>query len=364
MKKNLVFILFFMTTDLWALDAVVTVLETPLLKSKSYDAPVVQYLRKGDIIKVHPSLNNNPEFDHLAPSPKKLAKLKKELDESDEWNQDPLFKGKPVNASTEDEFIPTLDRQGNMVYVIRDHFYIYFTNPKEFDQIVLAKDPTDYRLEEPLPKTYPLYSISGYRGQVTLGLTQPYFESYPYPSNVKTKGYTSPIDLNMSYLRKRPDDEHDRFYFGGTLNLRTFTNSYTLFSGITSKEQGIKLGVGPYITYDAFKGEHNRINLYGSINVNFFNQLNIAQEKDGIEEQRNYRSLSFSPRIGVQYHRKQVLEDVDFVLGTSMEVEPATTFRSSSAANQETWWVSRGSDKFKTRTTFTLGGYVGFQSAY
>jgi len=347
-----------------ALDAVVTVLETPLLQHRSYNAKVVQYLRKGDIIKVHPSLNNNTEFDHLAPSPEKLAKLKKELNESPEWNQDPLFKGIVTDATIEDEFIPTLDRQGNTVYVIRDHFYLYFTDRKEFDQTTLKKDPTDYRLEEPLPKSYPLYSLSGYRGQITLGITQPYYESYPYPSNVKTKGYTSPIDLNMTYLRKTPDDKYDRFFFGGTFNLRTFTNTYTLFNGVSAKEQGIKLGIGPYITYDAYKGVENRLNLYGSINVNFFNQLNISQEKDGIEEQRNYRTITLSPRIGVQYHRKQILEDVDFVLGTSIEMEPATTFQSTSAANQETWWVSGGSDKFKTRTTFTLGGYLGFQSAY
>lgn len=362
--KKILLVFMFSISNAFALDAVVTVLETPLLKSKSYDAPVVQYLRKGDVIKVHPSLNNNSDYDHLAPSPAKLAKLKKEMDESPEWNQDPLFKGQPTSASIDDEFIPTLDRQGNTVYVIRDHLYVFFTNPKELNQTTLRKDPTDYRLEEPLPKKYPLFSPSGYRGQVTLGLTQPYYESYPYLSNVKTKGYTSPIDLNMTYLRKTPDDKYDRFYFGGTFNLRTFSNSYTLFNGVSAKEQGIKLGIGPYISYDAFKGQENRINLYGSINVNFFNQLNVAQEKGGIEEQRNYRTITIAPRIGVQYHRKQILEDVDFVLGTSMEMEPATTFRSSSAANQQSWWVNRGSDKFKTRTTFTLGGYVGFQAAY
>lgn len=362
--KKMIVICLFSISNAFALDAVVTVLETPMLKSKSYDAPVVQYLRKGDVIKIHPSLNNNTDYDHLAPSPKKLARLKKELDESPEWNQDPLFKGQATKAHIEDEFIPTLDRQGNTVYIIRDHLYVYFTNPKELDQSTLRKDPTDYRLEEPLPKKYPLYSPTGFRGQFIIGLTQPYFESYPYPSNVKTKGYSSPIDVNISLLRNRPDDKYDRFYFGGTANIRTYTNSYTLFNGVEAQETGMKLGLGPYISFDAYKGTENRINLYGSINVNFFNQINVSQSSGSVEEQRNYRTISIAPRIGVQFHRKQVLEDVDFVLGTAMEIEPATTFRSTSAANQEDWWVSGGSDKFKTRTTFTLAGYIGFQSAY
>ncbi len=361
---KLIIALLIFSVKAFALEAVVTVLETPLLKDKSYEAPVVQYLRKGDVIKIHPSLNNDTQFDHLAPSPQKLAELQKEAENSPEWLEDPLFRGKPTEVHIQDEFIPTLDRQGHTVYVIRDHLYIYFNNEKEIGQSTLKKDPTDYRLEEPLPNKYPLYEKHGYRGQFLVGMTQPYYESYPYLSDVKTKGYMSPMDFNITLLRQTPDDNYDRYYFGFNLNFRTFSNSFTLTNGVMAKENGIKLGIGPYITYDAFKGTQNRINLYGGINVYPFNQLTISQEMGSVKDERSYRSLTFFPRIGVQYHRKQVLESIDFVLGTSMEMEPATTFRSTSAANQQGWWVDRGSDKFKTRTTFTLAGYLGFQAAY
>ncbi len=365
MKRGILFILILtFSFNALALEAVVTVLETPLLKDKNYGAPVVQYLRKGDVIKVHPSLNNDPSYDHLAPSKEKLAKIKKELSDSPEWKEDPLFSGVNHEVSLEDEFIPTIDKQGNIAYIIKEHLYFYYNNSKEFTQVPLAKDPTDYRLEEPLPKHYPLYSPRGYRGLFNFGLTQPYNESYPYLSNIKLKGYMSPIDLNATLLRQSPDDKFDRFYLGGTISFRFFKNSYSLFNGVTSTEEGIKLGIGPYVAYDAYKGEKNRINIYGSINFNFFNQLNVSQKKNNIEEARNYRSLSFSPRIGLQYHRKHITENVDFVLGTSIEMEPATTFQSNSAANQEDWWRSRGNDKFRTRTTFALAGYLGFQTAY
>lgn len=361
--KALTLLLFF-SFSAHALEAVVTVLETPMLRTNSYDAPVVQYLRKGDVIKVHPALNNNSDYDHLAPEPNKLADLKKQLDESPEWKQDPLFQGRPLDVARDDEFIPTLDRQGNTVYVIREHLYVYYENSREFDQSPLAKDPTDYRLEEPLPKRYPIYTPTGYRGQFIIGLTQPNTESYPYPTSVKSEGYSSPVDLNLTLMRQAPNEERDRFYLGVNLNFRTFTNSYILFNGNTVKETGMKFGVGPQVSYDAFKGVKNRINLYGVFNLNLFNQLNVAQQNNSIEEQRNYRAISLAPRIGIQYHRKQILQDIDFVLGTSLEMEPATTFRSKTAANQEDWWVSRGSDKFTTRTTFTLAGYLGVQSAY
>jgi hypothetical protein len=151
---------------------------------------------------------------------------------------------------------------------------------------------------------------------------------------------------------------------GGNFNVRYFTNSYTLFSGNTVQETGLKLGIAPYISYDAYKGTENRLILYGLANVNFFNQLNVLQKNGSLEEQRNYRAFNLAPRIGAQYHRKSILPDLDFIMGTSLELEPATTFRSQSAANQSNWWRDWGSDKFRTRTTFALAGYLGIQSAY
>ena len=362
--KFIILLFAILSSRVFALEAVVTVLETPLLSEPNLNAKAVQYLRKGQVIKVHPSVHNSTSYDHMAPDLEKLKRLKQERDESPDWNQDPLFKGEATQASLDDEFIPTLDRQGNKVYVIRHHLYFYFNDKKELDQTISSHDPTDYRLEEPLPKKYPLFTPTGYRGLVTLGFTQPYSESYPYLSNVKAKGYSSPIDFNFTYLRQAPDDKADRLYIGATLGMRKFSNSFYLFNNVEAQEEGFKMGVGPTASYDAYKGLKNRVNLYGTIQVLFFNQINISQTQGSLEEARNYRSLNLAPRLGLQYHRKSVLDEIDFVLGTSYEMEPATTYRSNSAANQGTWWRSRGSDKFRTRASFSLAGYIGFQTAY
>lgn len=362
--KQWLFCLFLISSQASALDAVITVLESPMLKFKSYDAPVVQYLRKGDIIKIHPGYDKDTKYDHMAPSPEKLAQLKKEYAESPEWNQDPLFKGKVEVTNLDDEFIPTLDRQGHKVYVLRDHLYIYYANAKELNETGIRIDPTDYRLEEPLPKNYPLLSSKGYRGQFTLGVSQPYYESYPYLSKIKTKGYTSPIDVNVTLLRQNPKDDFDRTYYGLTFNFRTYSNQYNLMDGTFASERGLRFGFGPYLSYDAFKGTENRISLYANVNLNLFNQINVLQQRLEIEEQRNYRTVSFSPRIGVQYHRKQIFPEIDFVLGSSIEMEPAATYYTGTEANQYDWWVGGNTDKFKTRTTFSLSGYLGLQSAY
>lgn len=363
MKILLLFILF--TTEVFALEAVVTVLETPLFSSPSYDANVVQYLRKGDVIKIHPSIGNDRNMDQYAPSPEKLKVLREKMRETPEYKEDPMFTGEESTTFyLEDEFIPTLDRQGHIAYVLSEHIYVYFNDARELEQKFIAKDPTDYRLEEPLPRKYPLYSPTGYRGQFLIGLTQPNYESYPYPDKVGTKGYTSPVDLTVTLLKQAPGNYQERLFIGGTMNFRTYQNSYTFSNLRTSEETAIKFSLGPTISYDAFKGEKNRINLSGTVIVNLIDRLYISQESTAVTDSRTYTGISLAPRFNLQYHRKQILEDLDFVLGTLMEVGTPTTFQAKNAGSQSSWWQHLGNDKFTTRTTFTLGGYVGIQSAY
>lgn len=363
MKK--LFFLVLVCTEALALEAVVTVLETPLFKYQSYEAPVVQYLRKGDVIKIHPSVGNERKFDKYAPAPEKLAELQKKMKKSPEYKQDPLFRGETENTYfIEDEFIPTLDRQGNKVYVLSEHIYVYFGDSREFSQNINKTDPTDYRLEEPLPKNYPLKNPSGYRGQFIVGLTQPHYESYPYRDSFKRKGYTSPLDLNFTLLRQAPGNYHDRLFIGGTMNFRSFQNTYTFHDRRFSEEEGLKFGIGPTISYDAFKGEKNRVNLSATILINLFDQLKVTQSLDEQTESRNYTAYSIAPRLSLQYHRKQVFPDIDFVVGTALEVGTAATYRAQDGGGEASWWQHLGNDKFTTRTTFTLGGYLGIQSAY
>jgi hypothetical protein len=360
-----IFIFVVSVTNCWALDAVVTVLETPMLRYPSLEAPVVQYLRKGDVIKVDPSLANKDKYDAMAPKAEKLKEIHERLSQTPEWNEDPMFKGDTLPGRDDDPFVKALDRQGKTVYIIREHLYIYYDNQKELNQRVAFEDPTDYRLEEPLPKNYPLYAVTGYRGQILLGLTQPYYESYPYASKVKTKGYTSPFDFTATALKREARDKEERYYIGWTFNLRYFNNTYSLVNRRRSEETGLKIGFGPSVAYDAFKGEKNRLNMFFNLNLYLFNQLFINQKDDtGLSDDRVYSAYTVVPRFGVQYHRKAVLEDIDFVIGTSMEVEPPTTYRANSAPTQRSWWEGGAPDKFNTRATFTLAGFIGFQSAY
>jgi hypothetical protein len=357
---KLLFLILLFSANAHALDAVVTVLETPMLKSRSYNAKVVQYLRKGDVVKIHPSIKQEHKYDQLAPSIEKQNQIREKLKQSSQWESDPLFINEEV-VTEDEEFIPALDRQGHVVYLIRDHLYIYFENERELAQKILYPDPTDYRLTEPLPSNYPLFTPYGYRGIFTLGFTQPYSANYNYNSDIKSKGYSMPIDVNLAFLRKTPDDTQDRFYIGGNINFRTFANNFSLTDGRNTFEKYTKIGVGPYITYDAFKGLEDRISLYGVINVYLLNFASITQEdNEGNFDKRDYRGYSITPRLGVQYHRKKIFTDLDFIIGSAIEVESPTTYTTSDSSEQN-WWDGKS---FKTGILFNLNAYLGVQSAY
>jgi hypothetical protein len=364
MKLLLIF-LAFSSHQVLALEAVVTVLETPLFKFRSYESPVVKQLRKGDVIKIHPSVGNDMTIEQYAPSPEKLKNLTEKLRTSPEYKADPIFRGEAENTYyLEDEFIATIDRQGQIAFVLSDHIHIYFNDSREFVQSPLGKDPTDYRLEEPLPEKYPLKVPTGYRGQFVLGFTQPFSENYPYKESIKTKGYSSPIDMSYTVLKIAPGNYQERLFIGASFNFRYYENSYSFANFRLSKEKSARIGLGPSISYDAYKGVKDRINLMGVILLNFFDQLYITQSSPSKKDARSYYGQSLAPRFSIQYHRKGILEDIDLILGTTMEVGSATIFRAKTAGKEPSWWQNAGNDKFTSRTTFTLGGYVGFQSAY
>lgn len=353
------------STNVFALEAVITVLEAPMFREPNIDAFVVQYLRKGDVINIHPSIANTTDYDKYAPNPEKLAELRKRLRSRPEYKQDPLFKGEKENTFyIEDEFIPTVDRQGHRAYVLSDHIYVYFKDSRELKQEALATDPTDYRLQEPLPKKYPLTEPAGFRGQILFGFTQPYSESYPYLQNVKTKSYTSPLDANFTMLKEVSGDYDKRFFYGGSFHLRTYKNTFSFQDGRVAEEYSLKFGLGPTLSYDAYKGEKNRVNMSGSLMVDILDRLAIKQSDGNADERRLYTGISLGPRINLQYHRKEITDELDFVLGTTLEVNLPARYTAQDPGKNAAWWRGLGNDKFNTRTTYALGAYIGFQSAY
>ncbi len=361
-----ILILILMISEALAIEAVVVVLEAPYFQSPDEDSYIVQYKRKGDIITIHPSVDNTDKFNHLAPEAKKLARVRNKLRKTPEWNEDPMFKGDEDDTFTlQDDFIAVLDRRGKRAFIKKEHIYVYFNDTREFVQTPYRTDETDYRLEEPLPKNYPLPNQRGFRGIFLFGILQPYSESYPYLKSAKTKSYQSPLDFSVTMMRENSNRKNDRFYIGGSFNFRHFKNQYSFIGGNTSSEENYRFGLGPFASYDAFKGVKDRVNVFAGVNVYLLNSLSITQRNSaGDADNRNYKAYTVSPRIGIQYHRKEIFPEIDFVLGTSFEVEAPSTYKAQDGAHIDGIWRRNGSDSFQTGFIYNVGGFIGLQSAY
>lgn len=328
----------------FALDAVVTVLEAPLFKKKDINSFVVQYKRKGDIIKVHDSLMADLRYDHLKP---------KGMIEEEKF------------AYNEDEFIPTYDRLGNLAYVLREHIFIYFEDQRETAQIPLKKDPTDYRLQEPLPPTYPIRKKTGYRGQVYFSVSQPYNDTYPYPSDAKNEGYDLPLSGTFNFLRKASFDAQDRLYFGLSTNFTSHSTSFILNSNNIVEEKSYKFGIGPVISYDAYKSTDTRVSIMTSVLVNVFHQFDITQKaQNGDSEMRSYRGYSLTPRLTALYTFLHVISDIDIFVGTTLEADVGGTFKVDRGSRYPNWWQSAGADQFKNPVNFNVSAHLGIQTRY
>lgn len=328
----------------FALDAVVTVLETPLFKKKNIDSPVVQYKRKGDIIKVHPSLSDDFRYDHLKPhqqlEPEKFA-------------------------YADDEFIPTYDRLGNIAYILRDHLFIYFEDQREVAQSILQKDPTDYRLQEPLPEGYPVMKKTGYRGQFYFTVSQPHNESYPYPNDVKGEGYTLPLGATFNLFRRASYDIQDRLYFGLSMSYATHENSFVLTNNNQVAERSHKFGIGPIISYDAYKSQDHRITIMTGVLVNLFHQFNITQtDQTNASEMRSYRGYSLTPRLSALYTFMDVFPKLDVFLGTTLEADVGGNFKVDRGSQYADWWQNPGNDNFRQQSNFNISAHLGLQARY
>jgi len=364
MKLILSLFLFFFSINIFALEAVIIVLEAPLFKEKNIGSTIVQYYRRGDVIKIHPAVGKTKKYDHLNPGNEKFQSIKKELAQNNE-SKDPLFNGTDSEElSPIDEFIPTIDRQGKVAYILSDHIQIYFDDEREFALDFVSKDRTDYRLHEPLPEKYPLFTKTGYRGNILFGVSQPYNESYPYPENITTKGYNSPVEIFSSFLNQIPSDVTDRFYFGATFRFRMFENTFDFEDERNAIERYYQLGFGPIISFDAFKGKRNRLNLSYNILFNPLNSLKVTQKKSNIDDSKSFNGMGFSTRFGVYYHRKSITENLDFIAGTSLDFEPSMTYKTTDISSEQSWWKDLKGEKFSTRSYIGLTVSIGLQAAY
>ena len=171
-QNTLMALLFFSISNAFSYDAIVIVLQAPLLKEASLKSKVLQTIRQGERVFVPNEIGN------LSPLP---------------------------------DFIQTFDRVGNVVYIPSRYIKIITHDVSEYEMPIKISpnDPTDYRLEEPIPSTYPFANESFLRANLAFTMGTNTQSPFDYQSTFTKQSYSNELGLRLCLTKKADFDQYD-----------------------------------------------------------------------------------------------------------------------------------------------------------
>lgn len=340
----------------------VTVLEAPIFSETSNSADVIFYFRKGDKINIHPAEFTKNRYAELIDIPEEDVAAYKETYEKE--FPDKMFEGKDkiYYPTADSRFYKVLLKSGRTGWILKDHVFLITSDKRELAQTVLAQDNTDYRIEEPLPEKYPLKQKTGIRGYGTFGLGVSRSSSYPYPERVNQNGYGFTKSLDFSFLRTVEFDTSRRLFFGGVVQLLSYTNEFELKTRTTNEEH-TSIGIGPSLAYDLWKNDDFILTTQASLIFNFLNFTTIRQREieTGDNEERDFNSYYFTPKLGFIFSQKDVLNNYDFVIGTNVIFEMSRTYDATTGSDRDSWWSG---NKYERDFAVETNYFIGLQTDY
>lgn len=317
--------LWLMTVSANATDAVVIVLEAPLLKQPSMKAKVMQTIRKGERVYVPSSLLNN--------------------------------------AADLPEFIPTFDRVGNQVYVPSRFIKVITNNNDEYKYpVTLAeKDPTDYRLEEPIPETYPFSNDEYVRASLSLYIGNNSQAAYSSSSTLAEQDLKNEVGGRVVVTRKIVSDGFDRIYFGFIGSISNTTNEAVMNNQSQISDSRALYRGGPFLTYDTYKTQNVRLSFGGGFTYNYHKSLMSAQGND-ISEDRIFSGFSLSPLINTTLQIQSMVPYTDFIAGADVNLFLPYSLKAEGNAEIPALWSEENT--IKSDPTLQASLFFGIQVRY
>ncbi len=321
---NFLLALCFVTTNAHALDAIVIVLEAPLLKEPDIHSVVLQTIRKGQRVFV----------------PRKV-----------------------VTNRALPEFIPTFDRVGNRAYIPSRFIKIISQNASEYNQpITLQQDPTDYRLEEPIPVTYPFNNNDFVRASVAFIVGNNTQTTYNFEPSYIQNDLKNEVGLRLFVARKVSFDNYDRFYFGFLGSITNTENTIDFANANKATESRALYRGGPALIYDVFKSEKMRFSFGGGFTYNYHKSLVTILSNAGESEDRVFSGFSLSPLITSTFQIASVVPNTDLIGGADISfILPHVQKAQSEAAFPALWSAA---DEIKTTFKLQAALFFGVQVKY
>ncbi|PIK14749.1 hypothetical protein [Halobacteriovorax sp. JY17] len=342
-----IFFFFILSSHIFALEAQVIVLEAPLLKRPSLKSQVLQRVRKGRNLVIH--------RQGIVRSP---------------WavNYNVNSEGLALNEEREDvEFLKTFTTAGQDAWIPKKFVKVIYNDARESEVQMNSYadyDPTDYRIEEPLEKGYPLVAQNKARASMSFGMGPASKTGFNYGSNILEEDIGSRYSFVTTYTRKVDFDSYDRLYFGGILQIHGQRSVYFITNDRTAQETHGEIGVGPYISYDVYRTENRSLSTYGAFTYNLHRySVEQSTRSDNFEE-RLFSGYSITPKLGFSYNIRDFIPEtgIDFVFGAETNFNLPYSLTTKSEAQIESFWNESNQVDFGFSATYSL--YMGIQANY
>lgn len=326
MKKLLFVALFLIVEKAFSYDAVVIVFEAPLLKEPKMNSKVLQTLKKGSKVYV----------------PNEIG-----------------------NLYTLPDFIQTYDRVGDVAYIPTKYIKI-ITNDVTESEMPIAypkHDPTDYRIEEPIPNTYPFDNTSFLRASVALSLGNNTKSPYSYNSAYTGQSFSAESGARISYTHKIKFDNYDRYYFGLIGAINTCNNTINFQNQNLAKENRSMIRLGPVVTYDFFKSSNYRLTLGTGFTYNYHKSSLKVFAPNGSSEERLFSGYSLSPFASSAIQMVDIFPQIDLIGGADLNLFLPHSQKSSDAINLPALWgtdANQISSGLKPQVSFFIGAQVKY----
>jgi hypothetical protein len=324
MKKKLLFLLFLLSNLAFPYEGIVIVLQAPLYKSADDHSIILQEIRKGERVFLNPSL----DLTLTLPS-----------------------------------YIQTYDRTGNIAFIKSNQIKI-ITNDELEEQWPTSlgeHDPTDYRLEEPIPSTYPFYDHQFRRFSFAFTVASNPLAPYNYGSAFLTQNYSNALGIRFCVTKKFAFDQNNRFYFGVIGGVSIATNNITFTDGSVAKEGRTLLRLGPYFSYDAFRNSHIRLSTGAGAVYDYHISTIKLTNAIGNSEQRLFSGYSLSPLASVNLEIDKVAPGADLILGSDLILYLPY---SQTAPNSSGSGIAWNGDKIRSSVRAQASFFIGVQIKY
>ena len=228
------------------------------------------------------------------------------------------------------DFFKTISINGQISYILKDHIKVEFKNSNELISNKL-KDPTDYRLEEPLQKNYPFILPISKRGSLEISLGTPLKSSYNYNKKIVEEFHSNQYKVKSSYSEKIKLDKSGRTHFGGLFSLNYSSSKFTTADSYKSNEFQWLVELGPMISYDTYKSKNLDLNLSFSLPITYLRKVVIISDKVASQKKRFFSGFNFSPQITTKFTLKKFFRNLNAYVSNQLTIHSPSALKSSSS---------------------------------